>query len=800
MPAPLYARYVPPKPKLTSDGTNLHATPHPDSSKKRKHIGIDAAASKKRKQGPEHRSETVAEKRDSAVNDGGRADVEGKKAKTSKRTDQDTETLNGSEAENRQEQRGDNDSEEPELRNIHHESRTKTSNGILAESSYDAAPTRKKRKRKEEAEALPNGVKEVSDEQDDRKHAGLFSKYEKAIKSQGPPRAPPPDVQDTQEKEGKSDRGLVPIPVPKRERHGPAFDAHAALPSWLSNYTAIKDDDGCPFDDLNIDPQHLKQLRRLGFERALPVQGRVLPLLLPLKTQHPGDVCVSAVTGSGKTIAYALPIVQSLVKQGGTGLRTVVVVPTRELVNQACEVFEMFTRGTSLKIGTATGAQHLEGEQAALVDHKLCPEIEPLASATQEAVKDELSQHADDDGEGVEEGEDLLELYRPRPHVPPGHTLQYMSRVDILIATPGRLVDHIKETRGFGLQDLQWLIIDEADRLLDASFQEWVSTVNDAIAIPRHAPPPFLDHGPRHPVKKVLLSATMTRDLDKLSALKLWNPMLVSSADTEQLDESLSLPPNLTEYGVPVGDGSDKPLHLLKLLDDVFEGRQPGSAKIATRSQQDDIAKDAADAESDDDDSSVLSESSASSITSSNSASPPPEFTKATPANALIFTSSTESANRLSNLLRHLRPDYDNILATLTKSATSKSTVKAISRFQAGNHRILIATDRVARGLDLPNLINVINYDIPHSVTSYVHRVGRTARAGKPGNAWTLLEDKQARWFWKQEIATGAKIHGRMKPVEKIRLAVGGLGENVRTDYAKALQSLHEDVKGTRKE
>ena len=92
---------------------------------------------------------------------------------------------------------------------------------------------------------------------------------------------------------------------------------------------------------------------------------------------------------------------------------------------------------------------------------------------------------------------------------------------------------------------------------------------------------------------------------------------------------------------------------------------------------------------------------------------------------------------------------------------------------------------------------NVINYDIPHSVNSYVHRVGRTARADRTGKAWTLLEDKQARWFWKT-IAAAKEIKRGDRVVSKVRMDIEALGADVRDEYAIALDSLAKSVKDTK--
>jgi len=181
-------------------------------------------------------------------------------------------------------------------------------------------------------------------------------------------------------------------------------------------------------------------------------------------------------------------------------------------------------------------------------------------------------------------------------------------------------------------------------------------------------------------------------------------------------------------------------------------------------------------------------------------------------ARVLIFTRSTESAHRLSRLLSLLQPALGPLVATFTRSSTtndshptnskslSQTRSKILHSFTTGRTRILISTDIAARGLDIPNLEHVVNYDVPPSPLIYVHRVGRTARAGQAGHAWTLVEHRQGKWFWetiggrtaedgeKQTIARGDKV------VQKVNLAIDK--ERWTSPYEDALKHLGEDVRG----
>lgn len=121
-----------------------------------------------------------------------------------------------------------------------------------------------------------------------------------------------------------------------------------------------------------------------------------------------------------------------------------------------------------------------------------------------------------------------------------------------------------------------------------------------------------------------------------------------------------------------------------------------------------------------------------------------------------------------------------------------------------GKIRIIIATDRASRGLDLPELGHVISYDVPTNVTTYVHRVGRTARAGKVGKAWTLLAHREARWFWNQIGKASDQESGKMAMVVRegkvqrcqLSLDTGGVDQETKARYERALKQLGEEVVG----
>ncbi|KZV96663.1 DEAD-domain-containing protein [Exidia glandulosa HHB12029] len=474
-------------------------------------------------------------------------------------------------------------------------------------------------------------------------------------------------------------RALPAFPLPKQPA-APSAEAlqRQGVDSALLGATRID-----PRQTLDLDAPELavvsgrtkKRLRDLGIRELFAVQTALVPHLLApahralyLPYDPPRDVCASAPTGSGKTLAYVVPVVEMLATRVVTRLRALIVLPTRDLVTQVREVFDALAKGTGLKAASVTGASSFAHEQGQLVD-----------------------------SHGA-------------------------SKVDVVICTPGRLIDHLDGTPEFTLQHLRFLVIDEADRLLTQSFQDWLARVLSAIAPTssasrRDVAPAFLpleprlhsgpgaDPPPRSSCQKLLLSATLTRDPGRLAALGLNRPQyFVVASGTDQsavVDEVVNAIPEALEEHMVVCEGTDKPLVLswiLRLLLDKEDRPQ-----------------------------------------------------------ALVFCKSVEAATRLSVLLSSLLP-------SASIAAYSSDAPRALlESFRAHKVDVLVCSDLVSRGLDVPAVGAVLNYDAPVDARKYVHRVGRTARAGRGGVAWTTLEPQEARWF--KGLVSGMGREGRVKKV-----------------------------------
>lgn len=693
---------------------------------------------------------------------------------------------------------------------------------------------REKKKKKKHPENLPieapvpSITPEDSIQKQDIKHQKIWAKREKSIllaKEDSESRPAAKDDFKTGEDEKAASiesHGLVPIPQPDQDLDAEAKTKFHALPDWLAHPTVARVSDAVSLDTLEIHPSTLASLKHKGYRDAFAVQKTILPLLLPGFDQYPGDICISAATGSGKTLAYALPLIENLRDRPSIRLRGLVVVPTRELVAQVRDYLRLCASGFRLQIGTAVGSKSIQEEQDHLVE--LGQRYDPEAyQAAQEREDGEVGDLMDWD----------IEILHQRRNEAPSLTNyvdEYTSKVDILICTPGRLVDHMRSTKGFTLDHVQWLVIDEADRLLDDSFQEWIDIIMPALAY--QAPPDAIERQLEHTfrvvherrVRKIILSATMTKDIAKITALQLRRPKLVLLETTQLsqineeapvseeasagLERDIQLPPTLTEIAVPIVNAEEKPLHLIHLLESnhwsamgpVDDSRTPNQGPNPFSPAREKATGPIGSEDSSND------FDSRSSDTSSISASKPGhpnlsnlESHSIPGEEILIFASNNENALRLARLLTLLHPSWSPVIHTLTKSSTSASARKTLSSFRTHTLQekgsILIATDRASRGLDLPRLTHVINYDMPPSLTAYVHRVGRTARAGRDGAATTLVAHHEARWFW-NEIARNKRIgRGEGRKVRRVE-SKHEITDEERLSYAEALKVLGREARG----
>ncbi|XP_030074746.1 ATP-dependent RNA helicase DDX51 [Microcaecilia unicolor] len=488
------------------------------------------------------------------------------------------------------------------------------------------------------------------------------------------------------------------------------------LPQWLAQpklvHKGIKQN-LVPIQNVpGIHPRLLKKLQENNIHSFFPVQSEVIPTILETVCHgflvgrggyQPSDICVSAPTGSGKTLAFVIPVVQALLERVVCQVRALVVLPTKELAQQVCKVFSAYVNGTGLRVVMVTGQKSFAKEQEALVQKTIAG---------------------------------------------------YRSQADIVVATPGRLVDHIEQTPGFSLKHLRFLVIDEADRMIDSMNQDWLTYVTSSIFRAGDANPCMLftrtEPGPvtaastclpRLPLQKLLFSATLTHNPEKLQQLGLYKPCLITSvyserqkvtAETqtgENTESNYSLPEGLTQYYVPCNLNS-KPLILLYFL-------------LAMKFPR-----------------------------------------------VLCFTNSREVSHRLFVLVQA----FGGVrVSEFSSRLTPGERRRTLKEFEQGKIQLLISTDATARGIDVKGVKCVVNYDAPQYIRTYIHRVGRTARAGRAGLAFTMLLKVQEQRFL--QMMKDAGTPGLQKQLVK--------SENLKyllPQYQEALSQLQRTVKEERSE
>ncbi|KAK0438770.1 P-loop containing nucleoside triphosphate hydrolase protein [Armillaria borealis] len=354
------------------------------------------------------------------------------------------------------------------------------------------------------------------------------------------------------------------------------------------------------FESLGLSEPLLDAVRKLGYKQPTPIQQKCIPPALEGR-----DIIGLAPTGSGKTAAFAIPILQKL-WDAPQGLFACVLSPTHELAHQIATQFEALGAGMGVRCAVIVGG-----------------DMDRVAQAVALAKQ---------------------------PH--------------ILVATPGRIADHLRNTKGFSLHALKFLVLDEADRLLDLDFGTHLDDVLKAVPKQRTT---------------YLFSATMTTKVSKLQRASLTNPH-------EPPDHRHHTVPTLLQYYVlyPL-------IHKEALLVYLVH--------------------------------SLLSNS------------------------MIVFVRTVHDAQRISIILRTLSFNVVPLHGDLTRSRR----MGALAKFRSGDAKVLVATDVASRGLDIPLVDLVINFDVPGHSKDYIHRVGRTARAGRAGKAIMmrlecLLEKKLEEW------------------------------------------------------
>lgn len=279
---------------------------------------------------------------------------------------------------------------------------------------------------------------------------------------------------------------------------------------------------------------------------------------------------------------------------------------------------------------------------------------------------------------------------------------------DYLVTTPGKLIISLPD---LDLKSLKYLVVDEADRLLDQSFQEWLPQLLDTLKEGENDTNDLFDcDGWRHKVQKLLFSATLTTNPAKIAPLNLSRPLYLT-LNNQQNNNNESptnwVTPSTLKELLVVFEGAEemKPAILVQVLDNLLP-KMAGLEKIER---------------------------------------------------VLCFTKSVSSTHRLSKLLVALRPDLK--VSAFHGHLSPESRTSILRDFSSGLIQVLIGSDAMARGLDIQGVEGVINYDLPGFAGTYVHRVGRTARAGSSGWAVSIAPASQTRHFKKMlRVTLGKQI------------------------------------------
>ena len=406
------------------------------------------------------------------------------------------------------------------------------------------------------------------------------------------------------------------------------------------------------FEDLNLITPILKAVKAKGYTEPTPIQAKAIPLILKEK-----DVLGCAQTGTGKTAAFAIPIIQLIQKlddqRNGKRMpiRALIVTPTRELAIQIEENIDAYSRHTNIRQAVIFGG---------------------------------VSQHS--------------------------QVQKLKQGVDILVATPGRLLDLISQ--GYvSLSKIKMFVLDEADRMLDMGF------INDIRKLLKLLPTER---------QSLFFSATMPDNIIKLSNQILNNPTKVEVTPASSTAETIQ---QFVYYTNRTTKGSLL-LHILK------------SPKIEQ---------------------------------------------------VLVFTRTKRGADRVVKNLKKNRITA----AAIHGDKAQNQRQKALKQFKEGDLRVLVATDIAARGIDINQLKFVINYEIPNLPESYVHRIGRSGRAGEEGIAISLCEPEENAYIKDIEKLTKKRI--RIVKVNPFPQTERPMTEAEKKEWNKEKQSRKQEFFANRK-
>lgn len=452
----------------------------------------------------------------------------------------------------------------------------------------------------EDKDSSQESGEEEEEEENEREESGTAAPPEEASEDNTESSDDEAALEGSDEIEGDEDEEEEEEPEAVAKFYAPETEAEEAKRQTHTN-----------FNSFSLSRPVLKGLANLGYVKPTPVQSATIPIALLGK-----DIVAGAVTGSGKTAAFMIPIIERLLYKPArvASTRVIVLTPTRELAIQVADVGRKIAHFVSgITFGLAVGGLNLRQQEQEL-----------------------------------------------------------KSRPDVVIATPGRLIDHIRNSASFNVDTVEILVIDEADRMLEEGFQDELNEIMQLLPTRRQT---------------LLFSATMNSKIKQMVSLSLKKPVRI------MIDPPKQAASKLVQEFVRIRKKDEmKPALLYNLLRQLDSS---GQRRI------------------------------------------------------VVFVSRKDAAHRLRIVLGMLGMS----VAELHGSLTQEQRLESVNKFKALEVSVLICTDLASRGLDIPKIEVVINYDMPKTYDIYLHRVGRTARAGRDGRAISFVgETAQERSIVKDAI------------------------------------------------
>ncbi|KAI0374087.1 DEAD-domain-containing protein [Pilatotrama ljubarskyi] len=513
--------------------------------------------------------------------------------------------------------------------------------------------------------------------------------------------------------------------------------------------------DSSTFSGLGLDPLIVAHLAgKMNIEKPTSIQRAVLPALLPtLEDPEARDVFIQSQTGSGKTLSFLLPILQDLLPLSSLsyidrsiGTLAIIIAPTRELAKQISDVLE------------------------ALLKLRLRAQEESAEDGAPRLTRWLVS--------------GLLTGGENRTH----EKARLRKGVPILVSTPGRLLDHLQNTSSFNVGKCRWLVLDEADRLMELGFEETIQGILRGLDGRRKLAIQAVEEGKSMEAggwdwsrrrRTILCSATIREDVQKLAGTTLTNPIVIKAlADASEADAQAVVPGS--QKFTPPSQLSQKyvvvPLKLrlvtlIALLRSLLAQSQArkGTKIIVFLSCTDSVDfhwnllggtsmgdedKDESSSEAEEEEAEAKgSEDEADTDAEQSQSQSPKQPAKKKPKKEKVEVKSELLPDTSIYRLHGSLP-----LQTRLASLKGFSANPLQSKTPIPPNAILLCTSVASRGLDLPLVRAVIQYDLPTEAgaTEYVHRVGRTARAGKGGEAWSFVAPSETDWVkWVQEKMQG---------------------------------------------